>query len=74
MRLANGKGAGGGRSLKHVFAVRNRTEAEGPSFDLAQAERQLFSAFPWTDMPAERRGNAMFKEYLATLLSAIMSG
>jgi hypothetical protein len=52
------------------FVVRNRKADEGPDFDLAAAEKELFNQDPWDSINESRRGSAMLKKYLSSLLCA----
>lgn len=52
------------------FVVRNRSDVEESSFDLASSESQLFGSAPWTSVPSSRRGTSTLKRYLANILSS----
>ncbi|KAI0436042.1 vacuolar sorting protein VPS1 [Xylaria telfairii] len=56
------------------FVVRNRSSKEDKSFDLAQAESQLFEKAPWDEINFDRRGTRMLRMHLSTLLSCRIRG
>ncbi|KAI3322339.1 vacuolar sorting protein VPS1 [Xylariaceae sp. AK1471] len=56
------------------FVVRNRSSKEDKSFDLAQAETQLFRKAPWNEIQFDRRGTGMLRKHLSTLLSDRIRG
>ncbi|KAI0122915.1 vacuolar sorting protein VPS1 [Xylariales sp. AK1849] len=59
------------KSMQHGwFVVRNRKSDEGPEFDLAAAEGELFGQQPWTRIRETRRGSSMLKQFLGHLLCA----
>ncbi|KAI0405696.1 vacuolar sorting protein VPS1 [Xylaria palmicola] len=51
------------------FVVRNRSSKEDKSFDLAEAEAQLFRAAPWDQILSGRRGTRMLRSHLSSLLA-----
>ncbi|KAI0481409.1 vacuolar sorting protein VPS1 [Xylaria cf. heliscus] len=56
------------------FVVRNRSSREDKSFDLAEAERQLFERSPWNEINFDRRGTRMLRMHLSSLLSRRIRG
>ncbi|KAI3333398.1 vacuolar sorting protein VPS1 [Ustulina deusta] len=56
------------------FVVRNRSSKEDRSFDLAQAETQLFEKAPWNEIHVNRRGTSMLRRHLSNLLSHKIRG
>ncbi|TGJ81621.1 hypothetical protein E0Z10_g7157 [Xylaria hypoxylon] len=56
------------------FVVRNRSSKEDKSFDLARAETQLFEKVPWDEVHVSRRGTAMLRRHLSSLLSRRIRG
>ncbi|KAJ3491334.1 hypothetical protein NLG97_g5612 [Lecanicillium saksenae] len=54
------------------FVVKNMTKEEeerDAAFDLDSAEQRLFGREPWSQVPKDRRGSAMLKRFLGSLLS-----
>ncbi|KAI0816483.1 vacuolar sorting protein VPS1 [Xylaria sp. FL0064] len=56
------------------FVVRNRSSREDRSFDLAQAETQLFEKTPWDEIDTNRRGTSMLRRHLSSLLAQKIRG
>ncbi|KAI1273638.1 vacuolar sorting protein VPS1 [Xylaria sp. FL0933] len=56
------------------FVVRNRSSREDRSFDLAQAEAQLFEKAPWDEIDINRRGTSMLRRHLSSLLAQKIRG
>ncbi|KAK5627842.1 hypothetical protein RRF57_003557 [Xylaria bambusicola] len=56
------------------FVVRNRSNKEDRSFDLAHAEKQLFEITPWNEIDPQRRGISMLRKHLSNLLSQRIRG
>jgi hypothetical protein len=54
--------------------VRNRSSKEDKSFDLTQAEAQLFERAPWNEIQFDRRGTGMLRKHLSSLLSSRIRG
>ena len=52
------------------FLVRNRTEDDSKSLEIADAEDTLFSEAPWASIPRNRLGSIALKTHLGCLLSA----
>ncbi|KAI0969344.1 vacuolar sorting protein VPS1 [Xylaria arbuscula] len=56
------------------FVVRNRSSRGDRSFDLVQAEAQLFKNAPWNKIDANRRGTGMLRRHLSNLLAHRIRG
>ncbi|KAI1426138.1 vacuolar sorting protein VPS1 [Xylaria sp. FL1777] len=56
------------------FVVRNRSSREDRSFDLSEAETQLFEKAPWNEIEVNRRGSGMLRRHLSSLLSHKIRG
>jgi len=69
--ITDGSVEGVGQLLHHGwFVVRNRAEDddEDPDFDLQDKEAELFGRASWIKIRRDRKGSAMLKKYLGTLL------